>query len=148
MDFSQPVRALIPGAQGRLLGTLAGHRGSFTIRRLADISGVSAAQAVRIIPHLVELGMVNREEHPPVSLVSLVEGHFVSKMLRELADGRDRVVQHLRETARAIRPRPAGIALFGSFARGGARIDSDIDALVVRNPDVSIEDSSWANSVS
>jgi len=53
MDFKRPVEAIIPDAQGRILGTLARTTEELSLTTLADLSGVSLAHAARIVPRLV-----------------------------------------------------------------------------------------------
>jgi len=60
MDLVQPVQAVIPGAQGRILAVLAETSAELSLRTIARLSGVSIAQASRVMPKLVELGMVER----------------------------------------------------------------------------------------
>ena len=41
VNFKRPVAALIPGAQGRVLATLAGTTGELNLRTLAELAGVT-----------------------------------------------------------------------------------------------------------
>ncbi|HEX9467800.1 MAG TPA: helix-turn-helix domain-containing protein, partial [Acidimicrobiia bacterium] len=79
MDFRRPVEALIPDAQGRILATLARTTEELTLSTLADLSGVSLAHAARIVPRLVDLGVVERRDVPPAVLVRLVPEHLAAR---------------------------------------------------------------------
>jgi DNA-binding IclR family transcriptional regulator len=54
------VQAVIPGAQGRILAVLTGTSAELNLRSIARLSGVSLAHASRVMPLLLELGVVER----------------------------------------------------------------------------------------
>lgn len=147
MDFVQPVQSLIPGAQGRVLDVLARTTAELNLGTVARIAGVSAAQASRVLPRLVDLGIVERRDVPPSSLYRLVRENLMAQAVLDLVDVRDRTVGRLRMLAQAIRPAPESVVIFGSFARAEATADSDIDVLVVRRADVDEDDERWAASL-
>jgi hypothetical protein len=64
-----------------------------------------------------------------------------------LADLRYRVLERLREDAKLIDPAPASLIVFGSFARGEADADSDIDVLAVRPHDIVPDNAAWVDSL-
>ncbi|MFA5787861.1 MAG: nucleotidyltransferase domain-containing protein [Actinomycetota bacterium] len=147
MDFVHPVESVIPGAQGRILGVLARTTAELNLRTVARLARVSVAQASRVLPRLVELGIVERREAPPSTLFLLARGNRVAEGIVALADLRSLLLEDLRTAARLIRPRPASLTLFGSMARGEARAGSDMDVLVVRPKRVGAEHSGWEESV-
>jgi len=99
------------------------------------------------MPKLVELGMVERREVPPSSLFRLVEEHVASRAVLALAGARRAVFEQIGRAAGALAPPPISLILFGSFARGDARTDSDIDVVVVRPAGVAEDDKVWDASV-
>jgi len=115
-----------------------------TIARLAD---VSVAQASRVLPHLVELGLVERRELPPSSLFRLVREHAAAGPLLSLARVRDAVVEEMGRTAGDLPVVPVSVIIFGSFAQGEADAQSDIDTVLVRPADVEESDDGWSASV-
>ena len=143
MDFAAPIQALIPGTQGRILAVLAGTTAELNLRTIARLSGVSLAQASRVMPGLVELGLVTRREVPPAALFRLVPDHVASRTVLDLARARNIVFDELGRSARSLRPPPASVIVYGSVARGDGRPDSDIDILVVRPEGVSDDDARW-----
>lgn len=143
MDFVRPVQSLIPGAQGRVLDVLARTTAELNLGTVARLAGVSPAQASRVLPRLVLLGVVERRDVPPASLYRLVRGNLMAQAVVDLVDVRERTIERLRVLAGAIRPAPASLVLFGSLARREAAADSDIDVLVVRRADVDEDDSGW-----
>lgn len=147
MDFVRPVQSLIPGAQGRVLGVLARTTAELNLGTVARLAGVSAAQASRVLPRLVALGVVERRDVPPSSLYRMVGENLMARAVLDLVDVRDRTIDRLRVAAGAISPAPASLMLFGSFARGEAVAESDIDMLVVRRADVDEDDERWNGSL-
>ena len=147
MDFVRPVQSLIPGAQGRVLDVLARTTAELNLGTVARLAGVSPAQASRVLPRLVELGVVERRDVPPASLYRLVRENLMAQAVVDLVDVRERTIDRLRVLAGAIRPAPASLVLFGSLARGEAEAESDIDVLAVRRADVDEDDERWNESL-
>ena len=133
----------LPGVQGRILAVLAETSAELNLRTLARLSGVSLAQASRVMPGLVELGVVERREVPPSALFRLVEGHVASRVLLTLAGARATVFEELGSSAGELSPPPVSVIVFGSLARGEARAASDVDVVVVRPENVDEEDDGW-----
>ena len=147
MDFRRPLEAVIPDAQGRLLGTLSRTTEELSLTTLADLSGVSLSHAARIVPRLVDLGIVERREVPPAVLVRLVPDNLAARVVLALADLRHALFDELRASARRLDPVPVNVTLFGSFARGDDDASSDIDILVVRPTKIRDDDAAWSASV-
>ncbi len=147
VDFRHPVEAAIPGAQGRIIAALLGTSGELNLRTIARIAGVSIAQASRVLPGLVDLGMIERREVPPSSLFRLVPEHVATRALMELANSRGVVMNEMGDSARKIRPAPVSVITFGSFARGDSDIGSDIDVLIVRPTGIGADDERWTQTL-
>ena len=147
MDFVRPVEAVIPGAPGRILAVLVETSAELNVRTVARLSGVSSAQASRLLPNLVELGMVERREVPPSALFRFVPEHVAARLVVALRDARGTVVEELAGAAQRLRPPPVSVVLFGSFARREAGRDSDLDVLVVRPASLPEDDPAWRSGV-
>jgi predicted nucleotidyltransferase len=147
MDFAEPLQALIPGATGRVLGVLVHTTKPLSGRTIARLAGISPAQAARVLPKLVELGVVESQLSPPSILYVLVPEHVATKPLLALAGLALEFVQQLGNEIQALRPVPACVAAYGSFARHQARADSDIDLLVVRPRGIDQDDEAWADVI-
>lgn len=147
MDFVHPIEAVIPGAQGRILAVLAATTAELNLRTIAELSGVSVAQASRVMPGLVELGLVERREAPPSALFRLVPQNIAAGAVLSLARSRDTVIEEMGRSARALPVVPLSVIVFGSFARGDADAESDIDAVMVRPVGVDEADEAWGSSV-
>src|SRR5579863_8059992 len=86
VDYTRPVEALIPGVQGRVLGVLARTTSELTMRSVADLAGVSPQQASVVIGRLLELGIVERRDVPPASLVRLAGDNSAAQIVLSIAD--------------------------------------------------------------
>lgn len=147
MEFVRPIEALIPGVQGRVLSVLAETTTDLNLRTIGRLADVSVAQASRVLPHLVELGLVERRELPPSSLFRLVREHTAAGPLLSLGRVWDAVVEEMGRTAGDLPVVPVSVIVFGSFARGEADVQSDIDTVLVRPADVEESDDAWSASV-
>ena len=147
MDFVRPVEAIVPGTKGRVLAVLMETTAELNMRTIARLAGVSQAQASRVLPHLVDLGVIERREVPPASLFRLVPEHVVTRALLAVARSSDFVFDEIGRLAGALPLPPLSVVVFGSFARGEADVDSDIDVVVVRPAAIDEDDHSWAESL-
>jgi len=147
MDFVHPVQAVIPGTQGRVLAVLAETTAELNLRTVARLAAVSPAQASRVLPGLVELGLVERREVPPSSLFRLNRENVAAQVVIELARSHDNALERMGAAARELPLRPASVIVFGSFARREADRESDIDAVIVRPDDVDDDNDTWAAGV-
>lgn len=131
MDYVHPVEVVIPGVQGRVLAVLARTESELTMRTVAELAGVSANRATAVLNHLVHLGLVERREVGSAALVRLVRENEAARSVLALADLQGGVTARLRAAADNMQPAPASLVVFGSFVRGEAGDDSDIDVLAV-----------------
>ena len=132
VDYSHPLEALVPGVQGRVLAVLARTGTELTMRGVAQLAGVSPQQASVVLGRLVELGVVERRDVPPVALVRLAKENLAAQAVLAVARLRQEAIERLRALAARIEPAPASLVIFGSFARGEAGTHSDVDVLAVR----------------
>jgi Nucleotidyltransferase domain len=147
MDFRNPIEAVIPGVQGRVLSVMLRSGGELNLRTIARLANVSIAQASRVLPVWVGLGLLERREVGSSSLFRLVPDHVASRVLLELADVRGAALREMAHAAGEIRPAPVSVIVFGSFARGDNAADSDIDAIVVRPPALDEDNEQWVGGL-
>ena len=143
MDYVNPLEALIPGVQGRVLTVLARTEAELTMRSVAELAGVSANQATVVLNRLVRLGIVERRDVGAAALVRLVRENEAARSVLSLVDLRQGVLARLAGEARKIRPAPACLVVFGSFARGDAHENSDIDVLAVPPSEAQVDHGRW-----
>jgi predicted nucleotidyltransferase len=147
MDFVHPVQTVVPGVQGRILAVLAETTSDLNLRAIASIATASEAQVSRVLPGLVAVGLVERREAPPSALFRLVRDHIVAEPILALSRTRDRMIQEMRQIAEGLPVTPTSAIVFGSFARGEADAESDIDTLMVRPSGIGELDEDWSASV-
>jgi DNA-binding MarR family transcriptional regulator len=147
VDFVHPVQAVIPGAQGRVLAVLAQTTAELNLSTLARLADVSVAQASRVMPGLVDLGLVERREIPPSSQFRLVRENVAAQAIIDLARSRDTALDRIGAAVAALPFQPVSVLVFGSFARGEADEHSDLDAIIVRPDDVDEDDDAWATAI-
>ena len=147
MDFRRPVQSIIPGAQGRILAVLAENTAYLNLHTISLLAGTSPAQASRIMPKLIRSGLVERREAPPSALFRLVDDNVGSRVVRALSRSHETVLTELGLRAETLEPSPVSVVVFGSFARGEAEADSDLDVLFVQPQGVNDDDHRWAVAV-
>lgn len=147
VDFVHPVEAVIPGTQGRVLAVLAETTAELNLRTVARLSGASPAQASRVLPGLVELGLVDRREVPPSSLFRLNRQNVAAQAVIKLARSRDTALERMGTAACELPIPPASVIVFGSFARREADRQSDIDTVIVRPDDIDADNDLWAAGI-
>lgn len=130
-----------------MLAILAATTAELNLRTIARLAGVSQAQASRVLPGLVALGVVERREVPPSSLFRLVPEHVGARALLILARAGDEVLAEMGRLAGALPHPPVSVIVFGSFARGEATQESDIDVVVVRPADIREDDDEWGTAL-
>lgn len=146
MDFQRPVEAVIPGATGRLLAALARVDKELPVSTLATVAGVGRTRASGLIAQLHDLGLVDRREIGRTTMVALARDNAVGELLDRLSHLHSVVMDRLRLLATELEPAPLALVVFGSFARGEATSDSDIDILAVRRDDADPE--AWTDAIS
>ena len=131
MTLVDPIETLVPGAQGRMLGALLRLDGPRTISEVARLSAVSRDRAADVVSVLERLGVVERRPAGRAHLVSLVKEHPITQSLRDIERTHERSIDALRREARSIDPAPLFMAIYGSWARNEATVDSDLDVAVI-----------------
>lgn len=146
MNFRKPIEEVIPGAQGKLLNVFAHTSTNLSTSTAARLLGVSLAHASRILPELARLGILKRTDVPPSVTYSFVADNLASKAISLLSQLREIAIDELRELAQAKVDPSVSLVLSGSFARGEADSESDIDVLLV-HPDGGQAPEEWLEGV-
>jgi predicted nucleotidyltransferase len=137
----------MPGVQGKVLGVLTRTDTDLSMRAVARLAGVSPQQSSVVLSRLIELGIVERREVPPVALVRLASDNVAAQLIAALAELQRNVLVRLTELAASITPAPTSLIVFGSFARGQAGAASDLDVLAVRPTGTASDDDRWTDSL-
>ena len=130
-----------------MLAALTSNTLSRSLRQLSVDAGVSWSRTADIVDDLADLGLIERRQTPGAVLVRLVTDNVVAKLVQQAADLRSDAIEGMREAAGDIRPAPRSLVVFGSFARGTADRDSDVDVVAVTTNAVGTRTGSWEESM-
>ncbi len=149
MDLSSPISSVIPGGRGLVLAVLARTTEPLSGRRIAELAGdrVAKTRVNALLNELVASGVVLADEKPPAVLYRLNRGHLAASAVEALATVRERLITGLREAIGGWDPAVATAWLFGSVARGGGGVESDVDIAVVRPDAVDPDDARWRDQL-
>lgn len=149
MDLSNPIRSVIPSAQGNVLAILARTDRPLSGRGVAELTdGQLSAKGVNLaLRALVAAGLVLVEKHPPAKIYRLNRRHLAAESIIALSDLWSRLLEAMRNELGGWTQPAVGAWLFGSAARGDGGTDSDIDVLIVRHIDVDPEDAQWTAQI-
>lgn len=148
MDLSSPLRTLSPGLDSAVLQVLAGTESGLSASQIARLAprGSRAGQ-LPVLNRLVDHGLVIAEPANQGYLYRLNRHHVLAHSVLAVAGARHAVIERMTDAVRALRPEPAHVSLFGSFARGEAGPDSDIDLLIVTDTDGGLEREEWFDQI-
>jgi uncharacterized protein len=124
------LRALMP-----LRSPVSGNE----VRMLAGVRSKNGMQAA--LNDLTDLGILEREHTGRIRLFRINRDHDLFPHLQALFENEAQRLARLRQaleeilTGGAVREHTVSIILFGSNARGDARPGSDVDLLIVTEPD-------------
>jgi len=149
MQAAHAISSIIPSSHGAVLEVLARTDTSLSARAVARLTDgrVSHTLANTVLKSLKAAGIVTCETHPPAILYSLNRRHVAADAVVALASMRTVLFDRMRSTITSWDPEPAAAWVFGSFARGEAHTDSDIDILVVRPDSVGEDDPAWQRQI-
>lgn len=145
MDVANPMKSVIPSAQGEVLAVLARTTSSLTGRQIAGLTDgrVSQKRVSDILNTLTKAGIVTRQVAGSSYLHRLNREHLAADAVIQLASIRDRLIGRIIDEVGTWHAPAEGVWLFGSVARGDGGLDSDVDILAVRVDDMEADDSLW-----
>lgn len=118
----------------RILRFLVKSQAQLNGREIAKSVGLSHVKAHTALKELAEQGTVNMRSVGSSLVYWLNEEHFLIKeIIRPAFEKEEGIFGHIVQVIlkESKPPRPLSIILFGSFAKGGASADSDIDIVIV-----------------
>jgi predicted nucleotidyltransferase len=146
VDLRHPLRSLIPSLDWAVLEVLAGTESGLGASQIARLShdGSRSGQAP-ILDRLVRQGLVIAEPANQGFLYRLNRDHLLTPSILQAAGLRGRLLELLGERARQLTPMPVHASVFGSFARGEAGEESDIDLLLIASTDQDV--TGWESAI-
>lgn len=149
MNLSHPITTAIPSSHGDVLEVLAHTNVPLSARAIAALTEgrVSHTQVGNALRHLVSVGLVVRESHPPANLYQLNRNHVAAEAVVTLASLRAMLLDRIRDAVAGWKLQADAVWLFGSFARGEGDAESDIDLLVLAPSSVDEDDPTWMNQL-
>ena len=134
MLFGEPFGGVIPGVRGAVLGVLLRTDAPLTGRQVhALVSDDYSLWTVQgALKTLTQLGLVNTQTIGRAGVHTVNEDHVSVAPLRALLDP----IAVLTDTVRdVVGDEVQTVVLFGSIARGEAKINSDVDLAVIAPPE-------------
>ena len=134
--FHRPLDAMLGAvANVRVLRALIEHGGALAATTIATRARISRQSAWNAIARLNELGVVETFGEPRGTLFRISPAHPLVPALRALfqteAQRVERLFDAVRTAARAMKPAPIAVWLYGSVARGEDQPASDIDLAIL-----------------
>jgi Nucleotidyltransferase domain len=146
VDLRHPLRSLIPSLDWAVLEVLAGTESGLGASQVARLSydGSRSGQAP-ILDRLVRQGLVIAEPANQGFLYRLNRNHLLAPSILHAAGLRGRLLELLGDQVRHLTPMPVHVSVFGSFARGEASEESDIDLLLIASTDQDVTE--WESAI-
>jgi len=135
MDLAMPLAVVTPTLDAAVLHALADTTARASGAQVHRMAGTGSPDGVRrVLTRLVAQGIVLAEEHPNATLYLLNRDHVAADAIVALTRLRSTIIDRITDAVSHWSPEPVHASLFGSFARGEATTNSDIDILVVIGP--------------
>lgn len=145
MDLNRPLGVITPTIDAEVLSVLAGAEASFTGLQVQVVMGSHTQKAVwSALQRLSKQGVVVKEQKGQAGLYSLNREHLAAPYIVGLANLKNELLARITRTLSEWDIKPVFAAIFGSAARGGMRLDSDIDIFIVRPDTVDLDQNVWA----
>ncbi len=149
MDLSFPLATIAPTLDAGVLQVLAATTAGCTAAEVHRRLGRGSDEGVRrVLARLVSQGVVLVEAPARYPVYLLNRQHVAVPYIEALTRIRVELLDRIRSEVVSWTVRPSHAGVFGSFARGSADADSDIDVLLVR-PDVlaEVDEGSWLDQL-
>jgi hypothetical protein len=133
VDLSQPLATVAPTLDAAVLQVLAATTAECTAAEVHRRMGHGSDEGVRkVLTRLVGQGGVLALAPGRYPLYRLNRDHVAAPHIEALTRVRDEIISRIGAEVASWSIEPVHAGLFGSFARGDADSDSDIDVLLVR----------------
>lgn len=132
-----PLRSIAPGLDSGVLTVLAGTESALSASAIARLAGYGTRNGQRpVLNRLVRDGLVLAEPGNQGNLYRFNRRHLLASAVLAATQARSELVSRLRAALSRLEPELAHASIFGSFARGDADADSDIDLLLIASSGV------------
>ncbi|WP_432561586.1 nucleotidyltransferase domain-containing protein [Kineococcus sp. SYSU DK003] len=146
MDLSNPLRTIAPTVDADVLQVLARTHRPLSGATVASLSGRSYARTRTCLHRFVEHGLVSAQDAGSAVLYTLNRHHVLAGPVLAAVNSAAAVEALLVQRLAAWDPPAQAAVVFGSWARGEAGPDSDLDLLLVRDDAVDA-DGAWGAQV-
>jgi predicted nucleotidyltransferase len=148
VDLQLPLRTLVPSLDAATLAVLAATESALGTSRIHRLSGRgSRAGHQKVLDRLVKHGLVLAEPANTGFTYRLNRDHVLTPTLLGALTVRPALLDRLSHAVAALRPEPEHAAVFGSFARGEATEDSDIDLFLLMPDGYERGEESWEEAL-
>jgi hypothetical protein len=145
VELTAPYRVVLSDNEGSVLSVLAGTSRPLSGREVASLSGRPSSTVARLLQRLAQHGLVLVQEAGAGAalLYSLNREHLAADPVVALVSLKRILIDRIKAELGAWMTPPLHASLFGSAARGGGGVTSDIDLFLVRPQGVEGEDVQW-----
>ena len=149
MDLSFPLSTIAPTLDAGVLQVLSATTAGCTAAEAHRRLGRGSDEGVRkVLSRLVAQGVVVVETPARYPIYHLNREHLAVPHIEALTRVRGELLDRVRAEVGSWVVEPIHAGLFGSFARGTADSDSDIDVLLIRPAALTdVEDADWLEQV-
>lgn len=148
MDLTLPLRTLVPSLDASVFSVLVNVEAGMSLAQIARLAPRGSRNGLMaVLNRHVRDGLVISEPSNTGSLYRLNRSHVLFPALIPAAAARREIVVRLTDAISAMDPPPVHSSIFGSFARGGGGVDSDIDVLIVTDNTVDITADDWLDQM-
>lgn len=135
MDLSSPLATVTPTFEAPVLQVLASTKSGCTAGEIHRRMGRGSQEGVRkALARLVATGLVHTERIGAAHVYTLNRQHLAADLVESLSRFRSTFLSRLAAEFDEWSPAPIHASLFGSFARGEAGPDSDIEVVLIHHP--------------
>lgn len=140
MDLGHPLRSLAPSLDADVLEVLARSETGLGVSQIARLAARGSRQGIApVVDRLVDHGVVLAEPASQGHLYRLNREHLLAAVVLAVASTRSILLERIGSRVAALDPPPVHASVFGSFARGEAGPDSDIDLLLLSASESDLE---------
>ena len=141
MEIQRPFTVVTTSVDGDVLRVLASSDAEFSVPRLHQLIPERSVVGIRSsLARLVAQGIVVSHGIGRSNAYALNDDHLAASAVRQIAGLKRALLTRLREHVAAWHEPPVFASLYGSAARGEMRPDSDLDILLVRRDDASLDE--------